>query len=166
MKEIIPVIGYEKLYMVSDDGIVFRVTEKGLKAMKPAEDKDGYFRLTLCKNNKKSTVSIHRLVAEAFIPNPENHPSVNHKDENKQNNSVDNLEWCSVGYNNNYNGLAKRKGIKRQVPIMAVGKGKILYFESITEASKSLNLSHGNISSCLTGRRKTAGGMTFCYQKG
>lgn len=166
MKEIVSVIGYESQYMVSDDGIVFRKTEKGLKALEPAEDKDGYCKVSLCKNNKKTSVFVHRLVAEAFIPNSAMLPCVNHKDENKKNNDVENLEWCSVQYNNTYNNLALKKGAKRRKPIVAVGKGVILYFESITEASEKLHLSHGNISSCLSGRRKSAGGMVFDYQKG
>lgn len=163
MSEVVPVVGYEKQYMVSDDGLVFRITQKGLRKIKPFEDKDGYYRLSLSKNNIRTNVYVHRLVATAFLPNIQNFPCVNHKDENKKNNSATNLEWCSVKYNNLFNGLALRKGKKRRKPIVAVGNGRKFNFGSVGEASKTLNIHRGNISSCLTGARKTAGGMCFYY---
>ena len=166
MNEIVPVIGFENEYMISDDGVVFRKTERGLRKMKPHEDKDGYYKVILSKSNQRNTVFVHRLVAEAYIPNGEMLPCVNHKDENKQNNCVENLEWCTVRYNNTYNRISERRGEKRRKPIIAIGKGKILYFESIKQAGEHLNISPCNISSCLTGRRKAAGGMRFCYLKG
>lgn len=70
--------------------------------------KQGYPRITVKVNGKRKNVSIHRLVAETFIPNPNNYPIINHKDENKQNNNVDNLEWCTYKYNNDY-GTRKNK---------------------------------------------------------
>lgn len=117
--------GYEGLYQVSNFGRVLSInrTRKGrYNSIVPVKRKfknfkttwDGYYDVTLCKDSKLKSFRVHRLVAEAFIPNPNNYPQVNHKDENKTNNvvwinedgSVDyektNLEWCDCKYNNNY----------------------------------------------------------------
>lgn len=111
--------GYEGYYQVSNLGRVksvarviqrkskpYTVKEKILKAR---PDKDGYRYLVLCVNCKTKTTSIHRLVAQTFIPNPDNLPCINHKDENPANNNVENLEWCTYSYNNTYNDLAHRR---------------------------------------------------------
>lgn len=89
-------------YQITDDGRVWsKISNKYLKE-KPTED--GYLRVCLCREDGlKRQVCIHRLVAEAFIPNPDNLPQINHKDECKTNNSAENLEWCSSKYNNTYN---------------------------------------------------------------
>lgn len=100
--------GYEGLYQVSTWGNVrslIRVTKKRIyigKVLKQQTAKNGYKRLTLYKDGKERTVTVHRLVALTFIPNPGNLPTINHKDECKANNNVFNLEWASVGYNNTY----------------------------------------------------------------
>lgn len=102
-----PVVGYEGLYEVSSYGRVrsldrycYRL-QKG-KVLSPAKDRYGYLTVTLNCNGKSKTIKIHRLVAQAFLPNPDNLPQVNHKDENKINNIVYNLEWCDAKYNNNF----------------------------------------------------------------
>ena len=92
--------GYEGKYMISDDGQVYSVWAK--RFMKLETNWQGYKRVSLFKNDKKKHFSIHRLVAEAFIPNPNNLPEVNHKDEDKGNNKVENLEWCDKQYNSLY----------------------------------------------------------------
>jgi hypothetical protein len=104
--------GYEGLYEISDVGQVRSLDKiipypngskrlyKG-KIIKPAIH-NGYYAVTLHKNGFKKTLKIHRLVATHFIPNPQNLPCVNHKDENKLNNHVENLEWCTIKYNSNY----------------------------------------------------------------
>ena len=109
-----PVVGYEGLYEVSNKGTVKsldRFTKSGRgngnrfisgKILKSALNKKGYPSVVLCKDGKMFTQRVHRLVAEAFIPNPDNLPVVNHKDEDKTNNCVDNLEWCTNKYNCNY----------------------------------------------------------------
>lgn len=108
--------GYEKLYQVSNlgrirslDRIILQYNGyddgerlyKG-KILKPCIKPNGYSQVGLWKDKKVKWFIIHRLVAETFIPNPENKPQVNHKDENKQNNNIKNLEWCSCSYNINY----------------------------------------------------------------
>ena len=108
-----PVVGYEGLYEVSNTGQIRsfdryvkysngRIHLHKGKVLSPIKDKDGYLQVNLCYNGKIHQIKVHRIVAQAFIPNPNNLPQVNHKDEDKTNNSVDNLEWCTVKYNNNY----------------------------------------------------------------
>ena len=100
-----PVIGYEGLYEVSNTGLVKSLNcynYKHPRIMKLGKRADGYLSVGLSKNNKTKTKTVHRLVAEAFIPNPNNLEMVNHKDENKSNNNVDNLEWCTRSYNQLY----------------------------------------------------------------
>ena len=103
--------GYEGLYQVSDTGQVrtlnYRRTGQ-TKILKPGYTKDGYTIVVLCKDGKGKTYTVHRLVALAFIPNADNLTEVNHKDENKTNNHVSNLEWCDRTYNNNYGTRNKR----------------------------------------------------------
>lgn len=87
------VIGFEKLYIISNEGhILSRYTGKLLKSK---VSKRGYYNVKLYKNKKQFTKKIHRLIAEAFIPNPENKPQINHKNGNKLDNSLENLEWCN-----------------------------------------------------------------------
>lgn len=97
--------GYEGKYQVSNIGNVrsldYRHTGK-IKRLKLNTDKSGYSRLRLYKEGKPEDYLVYRLVAQAFIPNPNNLPCVNHKDENPRNNCVWNLEWCTYSYNNNY----------------------------------------------------------------
>lgn len=164
MKRIVPIKGYEKEYMISDDGMVFRIEADGLRAIKNHIDRDGYYRVCLCKGSKKENFLVHRLVAVMFIPKVDNsYTVVNHKDENKQNNNVDNLEWCTVAYNNLYNDGQLRRGNSRRKPVIAFKNGENIRFESITEASKVLGTQHGNIISCLQGKRKTAKGYSFIW---
>lgn len=104
---------YEELYQISNLGNIRRIglyhnTFKGekiytknIKNMKPTEDR-GYLKVQLSRNNKRKTKYIHQLVAETFIPNTNNYKEVNHKDSNRLNNCVDNLEWCNRKYNIDY----------------------------------------------------------------
>jgi hypothetical protein len=164
MKKIIPVKNYENEYMVSDDGQIFRITGYGLRVLKPCFDKDGYLLVSLSKNGISETKRVHRLVAEAFIKNKNPLLTVvNHIDENKQNNDVSNLEWCTVQQNTVHRNAHYRRMKHRRKPIIAIRDGEVLKFDSIKQASEVLNISHGNIISCLKGTRKTAGGMTFEY---
>ena len=96
-------------YLISSYGNL--KNSKNNKYIKKLIDKDGYIKYHISHKNKEYNKKAHRLVAEAFIPNPLNYPQVNHKDENKQNNYVGNLEWCSQSYNINYS-LKRRKNNK------------------------------------------------------
>ena len=102
-----PIKGYEGLYEVSNTGLVRNVV-KG-RYLKPGFDKNGYLKCVLSKGGKQRTVYIHRLVATAFIPNPDGLPQVNHRDEDKTRNVVDNLEWCTSKYNVNYGSAQERR---------------------------------------------------------
>lgn len=101
-----PVVGYEGLYEVSNTGNVKSLGNKvwkNARILKPqVRGKSGYLFVRLSKDGQAKGINIHRLVAETFIPNPLNLPIVNHKDENRTNNHVDNLEWCTVSYNSKY----------------------------------------------------------------
>ena len=108
-----PVVGYEGLYMVSNFGRVKSIKFGKEIILKSRKDRYGYLQLNLWKNNKLKRCRIHRLVAEAFLPNPHNYPCVNHKDEDKTNNNVDNLEWCTHKYNSNYGTAIQRRSQKR-----------------------------------------------------
>lgn len=100
MEQWINIENFEGLYQISDKGRVRNV--KTDRILIPKITKRGYKTITLSKDGIKYFFQIHRLVAKAFIPNPNNYPCVNHKDENGENNNVDNLEWCTHKYNTNY----------------------------------------------------------------
>lgn len=159
---------YEGLYEVSNLGRVRslkRATTSG-KILKPHPNRCGYLQVTLCKDNIKKTRRIHRLVASAFVDNndPINNV-INHKNEDKRDNRAENLEWCTVKYNTNYNGMNYRRMASRRVPIIAKKNCEVLRFESVTKAAEILGVSHTNISSCLHGRHghKTIKGYRFEY---
>ena len=104
--EIKDIKGYEGLYGVTEDGKVYSYTSK--KFLKRTLDIEGYEQVILYKNKHRKTYKVHRLVALAYIPNPNNFPQVNHRDENKTNNNVSNLEWCTAKYNSNYGTRTER----------------------------------------------------------
>lgn len=111
-----PVVGYEGYYEVSNLGTVRGIDRydckgrriKG-KVLQKKVEHTGYVSTVLTRNGKPKSYKVHRLVAEAFIPNPDNLPQVNHKDEDKSNNTVWNLEWCTEKYNRNYGTATKRQ---------------------------------------------------------
>ena len=104
--------GYEGMYQVSSHGRVRSFKWNRCKILKTRKDKKGYIVVTLTKHSKNYVPKVHRLVAIAFIPNPNNLPQVNHKDEDKSNNNIDNLEWCTNEYNRNY-GTRNERAIKK-----------------------------------------------------
>ena len=102
------IVGYEGLYKISNYGNVFSCITN--KILKPSfHTKTKHLGVTLCKDKKYKRFQIHRLVAQAFIPNPLNLPCINHKDEDPTNNYEENLEWCDYEYNNQYS-AHKHKG--------------------------------------------------------
>ena len=157
--------GYEGLYQVSSFGRVKRVTTG--RILKGSKDSIGYLLVILYKNNIGSTKKIHRLVAEAFIPNPDNKPQVNHIDEDKTNNIVSNLEWMTAKENSNHGTRNGRVSRSKSIPIIAINikTGESQEFYGTNECARQLGLSPSNISAVLKGRQKQTGGFTFKYKE-
>ncbi len=163
--------GYEGLYQVSNLGrvkSVNRILTQGNRQifkrsiiLKPRIEKHGYLRVTLYKNKIPLQLLVHRLVASVFISNPNNLPQVNHKDKNKQNNCIDNLEWCSSLYNLNFSNIIDKLSIAKQRKIICNTTGEI--FESIEDACDKYNLHHANIIKCCKRERNMTGGMKWSY---
>lgn len=143
--------GYEDLYAITTFGRVW--SYKNQKFLRPGLDKDGYQLVNLCVNYKKRTFKVHRLVAEAFIPNPDGKPQVNHKDEVKTNNSVSNLEWATIKENVNHGTGIQRSAEKRKKKVRCIETNEI--FASLCEAAEAVNGSVGYISKCCRGKQKT-----------
>ena len=157
--------GYEGLYQVSNMGRVKSLgkggTHKQVHYLKQAKERCGYLFVALCKKGKVKQFKVHRLVAKAFIPNPNNLSQVNHKDEDKTNNRVDNLEWCDCIYNINYGTAIKRraKAITRKIICLSTGKT----FTSAEAAADYYNIHISGIRMCCQGRRNIAGGFKWQY---
>lgn len=138
--------GYEGLYQVNQWGDIYSLYTH--KKLKWSLHKDGYKIYNLHKNKKAYLMTAHRAVALAFIPNPDNLPVINHKDENPENCYIDNLEWCTTRYNNIYSDNGKRAGIKLSKKAYCYNLDGTLFniFNSVHEASEYFKSSTGNIS--------------------
>ena len=155
--------GYIGIYQVSNLGRVRSLgnnKRKKDKIRKQIKTCKGYLRVGLHKDGATTWEYVHRLVAQAFIPNTGNLPQVNHKDENKENNCVDNLEWCTNEYNCNYG--SKNEKVSKKVICVETG----VVYNSTREAERFLGVCHGSISDCCSGKRKTAGGFHWMYTGG
>ena len=127
-------------------------------------DSEGYRRCTYAPNKRDR---VHRIVARAFIPNPEGKPQVNHRNGDKADNRAVNLEWCTAKENAQD---ASRNGLlnvekPRNRKIVAIGSGRIAHFTSLKQAGLVLGIDPKNISKCLCGKRMTAGGYKFVYEE-
>ena len=159
------VVGYEGIYKVSNKGNIYSVERiaQGRKCggiiLKPICDKDGYLIVSLYKNGGTKNKKIHRLVTEAFIPNPNNLPQVNHRDEVKDNNNVSNLEWCTSKQNNNHGTRTERIAQKtsRKVRAVNVKTGDVVIFSSASEAGRK-GYAQGHVSSACKGVYKSPNG--------
>ena len=179
------VVGFEGAYQVSNLGRV-RSLDRNIpyinngtptvlhmkgRILKLKPDRDGYHRVSLKCGKKIKLAGAHRLVAQAFIPNPNNLPCVNHIDCNKANNCVDNLEWCTVAYNNQYSyntnyklqkwcsTFGKRVAKNLSHPVRCIETGQI--FSSMIEAERQLGLGSGVVSYSIHDNKPTKQGYTF-----
>lgn len=154
--------GYEGLYQISNKGNV--KNSKGL-VMKPRFDKDGYKRISLTKHvdgsKIRETFYIHKLVLNEFLTNPEKLECANHKDENKENNHVKNLEWCSRKYNNGYGNrnIKGKKHLYRKVIDLTTNT----IYPNMKKAGEVGGVTSGAIFNCCNGRNKTSYGHSFMY---
>jgi hypothetical protein len=165
--------GYEDLYLINPKGTVISlsrdistknkygemIVHKKSKILKPhlrGRKNLKYLAMTLTKDGKSKTYSLHRLVAMAFLPNPMNVPEVNHKDKNTLNCNVENLEWCDHQYNIEY---SKNKAIEQYYE----GE-KIAEYKSIAYASKTTGISRTSINNALKGWSMSAGGYVWKYK--
>lgn len=176
------IAGYEGLYQAHPDGMIKSVkrtvTHKNGNVhiypeviLKQRMDKYGYYRVVLSKNGVQKTYSTHRLIAMTFLDNPHNLPSINHRNEQKTDNRICNLEWCDVLYNNRYskNWLKANEGVKKKCgkPVMQFTKDGELVNEycSVGEASRQTGTNKGNIISCCKGKYGSAGDFIWKYKE-
>ena len=171
--------GFEDRYYLdpNDMNVISKHTNRPLKLR---HDSSGYPEVHLSKNGKDYYCRVHRLFAEAYIPNPDNLPCVNHKDENKTNFSLDNLEWCTYSYNIKYGiGSKKRaesissshKGMSKPWVTKRLGKPVLVInengirktYSSAREAARQLNIRPSKVADVLCGLRKSTHGYTFSY---
>lgn len=172
---------YRGLYQVSNLGNIKSLgndKKRKEKILKAKKTKDGYLSLNLWKNGKQKMFYIHRLVAYMFIKNddPLNKTQVNHIDENKENNNVENLEWCTREYNNNY-GTRNERAAKAQRAAKSIRKvqgkkvigysltsTKVIVLQSTRQAEK-FGFNQGAIWNCCNGKRKSHKGFIWKYHK-
>jgi len=166
------ITGYEGLYLVSDSGEIVGL-KRGLQ--RPSIDTYGYLRTALCKCGEMKSFYVHRLVALAFIQNPENKPTVNHKDENKINNCANNLEWATVSEQNNF-GTRTERALNTRTSMSHGGgapKKRVFQFTddakfvcewpSIRYAALSIGIPKHSISLCCNGHQRKAAGYIWRF---
>ena len=157
-------------YLIFEDGSIWSKTSK--KFLTPIKKSTGYYAVNLYSDNGVGKMFfVHRLVAEMFLANPHDYKQVNHKDENKANNAVTNLEWCNAKYNENFGTKKERELQTKTLNHKRNGRKRIGQYEmngnfirewnSLIEASNSLNISIGNISAAINGKRNHAGGYIW-----
>lgn len=181
-----PVANYENEYEVDTLGNVFSLKSK--KQLMATDYGSKYLQVSLCKNGKRKVVYVHRLVAETFLPNPEGLPQINHKDEDKHNNILSNLEWCDASYNYWYGTnpariSAKKKGVspsketrgkqsaimkkywsehkhpRRNILLICENDGNI--YTSYSEAARAYGITYKNVESVCKGRKESINGYFF-----
>lgn len=179
----LPVKGYESSYEVSNYGKIMSLNYRNTGKRHPlaiTTGRDGYLRVRLCKNCICKSVLVHRLVAGAFIPNPENKPFVDHIDTDRKNNCVWNLKWCNRKENANNPITLKRMGdnlrnlrriygeqiaMKRKIKVAQYTIEGVLVkvWDSAKDIELNLSISNSDICNCCKGNRKTAGGYIWKY---
>lgn len=159
------VVGYEGLYEVSNFGRIRRI-----RIVVQTRKKHGYMQVSLKDSGgARKSLRVHRIVAEAFIPNPEGKPQVNHRDENPENNRADNLEWATAAENTNYGGRTARAAAKNgsKTPVLQIEPGTlkvIAEYPGQSAAAKATGIRVSCINACLRGRQYRAGGYIWRYK--
>lgn len=167
----LPIAGYDGLYEVNQWGQVRNKNGLLLRQRLKRAKYTAYKKVSLYKDGEYKHLYVHRLVAQAFIPNPQGFELVNHKDEDGTNNVVNNLEWCDRSYNATYGSSPKkiskaskgRESEKRKAVLCFNPDGTFTRYVSVTEAAKAVNGTTSNISAACKGKRKTAYGKTWSY---
>lgn len=151
---------YENLYEINEIGTIRN--KKRNKIIRTSINEKGYVKVVLSKDNKQHKTGVHRLVALTFIPNPNNYKEVNHIDENKQNNNINNLEWCSRKQNIEHSIKSGKFKITR-VSQFDLNGNKIKEFSSCSQAERETGIPRTHICKCVLGRYgfKTAGGYIW-----
>lgn len=173
-----PIAGYEGRYEVSNTGqirsldvyvmcgIGTRLCKGRIKPIHP--NKRGYCTVNLCKDGRTDRYLVHRLVAEAFVPNTHNKPQVNHIDGDVGNNCAYNLEWVTDNENKAHSSVAVggTQRPKRAVVVTEKTTGEVFYFDGLREAERALNLDHGTVMKVLKGKQSTHRGYHIAYANG
>ena len=177
------IVGYEGLYQVSNLGRVKSLKRKvyaGRNRMRWQYERilsnnktngNGYIVVSLNKESKSKNKYVHRLVAEAFLENPNNYKYINHKDQNTFNNNVNNLEFCTAQYNSTYRDAHIKRGLKhrnnlvnsKKVYQLDENENIIKEFPSMAEANRQLGTNHTSIYACINGKQKHAFGYKWKY---
>ena len=144
--------GFEGLYAATEEGQIWSYRTQ--RFLKTADNGHGYLYVSLTKDGIKKCYRVNRLIAETFIPNPENLPVVDHKDRNRKNNNMNNLQW--VSYQDNLKNGALKGHSKLRVPVRCVETGEI--YNDCADAERQTGIGRYNINNTLNGKQKTAGG--------
>lgn len=160
-----PVVGYEGLYEVSDLGRIRRI-----KIIEPTKKKHGYMQVSLVdRNGRRKSLRLHRIVAQAFISNPDDKPQVNHRDENPENNRASNLEWATAEENTNYGSRTARAAAKNgsKTPVLQIDPVTLTVvaeYPGQSAAAKATGIAAACINACLRGKQRRAGGFLWEYK--
>ena len=161
------VFGYDVLYEISDSGRL-RTKHHGRQGylnryryVEPVDNGHGYLKFNFMKSGIQKTVYVHKLVADAFVENPNGYAEVNHIDENKANNRFDNLEWCTHKQNCNHGTRNIRSSKKKMMSVRCVETGQV--FESIKAAAAYIGVANTALCNCLNKRSKSCCGKTWEY---
>ena len=169
------VLGYEGLYVVNSCGVVKslgrsltrkdgRSYNREGRVLTQHPDTKGYMKVHLCKDGKPKNAYVHRLVAQAFIPNPDNLPQVNHINEDKADNRVENLEWTSCIENIHHGTGIQRSALMRSVPVIRISPdGAVKHYVSASYAARAMGIVSQGIQHCCAGRQRTYKGYRWEY---
>lgn len=155
--------GYEGLYQISNKGNVKSLKYGKERILKPRQNRYGYLTVILCKNRIQQERKVHRLVAQEFIQNPDNKPQVNHKDECKTNNTVENLEWATAKENNNYG--TRNERLSRKILQYSKSGEFIKEWQGAREVERMLGIANQHIIDCCRGKYKSAYGFIWRYKE-